>query len=409
MKTKAWILTIASAALLACGGPAGTGFDTSGPGGNSSSGGSSSGGSGGSNGGSGGSGGSTSGGSGSGGSSGSGTSSGASGSGSSGGSGSSSGAHSDGGTPGINYGYTVPTADVGQTITLTALPFQVAAGAEVYKCQVFANPFGGVTTDIVKLHGKMSAGSHHFFLFNIGSGEAAVEPAVGTLGDCAGKGLEFHPFPFLGQSQDWTVTFPGDATGAPMAYSFIGQNYFMINVHYLNSGTQPIMANVSIDITTAKPGVVKTHVGTLFLNNTTLSVPGSVAMTSPVDPSMTWAGDPSLPATYNIFTSWQHMHHTALKFTATTNGQAFYTDTNWDSPNLFIHAPGMAEPSTATGTLSPIPMTNSQSITWDCQYYNPSATGLTFGDSAISNVMCIYLGQYYPASATAPDIVYVLN
>ncbi len=54
----------------------------------------------------------------------------------------------------------------------------------------------------------MSAGSHHFFLFNMTSAEAAVEPPVGTLGDCAGKGLEFHPFPFLSQQPDWTVSYP---------------------------------------------------------------------------------------------------------------------------------------------------------------------------------------------------------
>jgi hypothetical protein len=37
---------------------------------------------------------------------------------------------------------------------------------------------------------------------------------------------------------------------------------------------------------------------------------------------------------------------------------------------------------------------------------------MTFGDSAQTNVMCIYIGQYYPADTTSPsypDIVSVLN
>ena len=51
-------------------------------------------------------------------------------------------------------------------------------------------------------------------------------------------------------------------------------------------------------------------------------------------------------------------------------------------------------------------MTSSQSITWSCSYYNDTGATLTFGDSAISNVMCIYLGQYYPASPTQPDVIY---
>jgi hypothetical protein len=69
----------------------------------------------------------------------------------------------------------------------------------------------------------------------------------------------------------------------------------------------------------------------------------------------------------------------------------------------------MPEPSTATGPTTPIQMNNNPSITWDCQYYNDTGAALGFGDSALNNVMCIYLGQYYPANPNAPDDVAVLN
>src|SRR5260370_25319524 len=59
-----------------------------------------------------------------------------------------------------------PDADVQDSITLTADPFTVAPGAEVYKCQTFANPFGK-DVDIIYMDGTMSAGSHHFFVFNM--------------------------------------------------------------------------------------------------------------------------------------------------------------------------------------------------------------------------------------------------
>ena len=392
-------LAIACLLVLACSSPAKTGFDQTG--GNSSSGGS--GGGTGSSGGSASSGGQTS-------SSGGISSGSSSGSGSSGGT-SSSGASSggvtfpDAGGGGVNWGYTVPDSDLDAPVTLTAKPFQVAAGAEVYMCEVFANPFKGVNTDIVKMHGEMSTGSHHFFLFNINSLNALVEPAVGSVGPCAGAGLEFHPFPYLSQQPVWDVSYPAAADGSPMGYPIVGTNELMINAHYLNAGAEAITASVQITLYPAKAGVVKTHVGTLFLDQTGVSVPTSATMAKPVDSSATWSGDSSLPASYNIFTSWQHMHRTALKFTASTNGSAFYTDTNWDSPALFYHASGMQEPPTATGTPSAIPMTNTQSITWDCSYYNNTSSTLTFGDSAVSNVMCIYLGQYYPADATNPDII----
>jgi hypothetical protein len=298
-------------------------------------------------------------------------------------------------------------SEIGQTLTLTATPFQVAANAEVYKCQVFANPFGGAA-DLLRLHGVMSAGSHHFFLFNLSALEAAVEPAVGTLGDCTGKGIEFHPFPFLSQQPDWTVQFPRAPDGSPMGYPVIAGNYLMINVHYLNAGTSPITANVSITIDVAKPNIVKTHVGTLFLDQSSMSVPVT-PMTSPVSASKTWSGNPgavSADGSYEIFTSWSHMHQWGLDFTASTNGQVFYDEKNWNSPGLFWHSPGITNPATATGAPSPVQMTSSASITWSCSYYNDTGATLTFGDSAVSNVMCIYLGQYYPASPTKPDVIY---
>ena len=304
----------------------------------------------------------------------------------------------------------IPTSDTGPVVTLTATPFQVAAGAEVFKCQVFANPFGGVATDLLTMHGTMTKGSHHFFLFNMSALEAAVEPPVGTLGDCAGKGIEFHPFPFLSQQPDWTTNFPIDANGVPMGYPLLGANYLMINVHYLNTGATTITANVSIDITPAKAGVVKTHVGTVFLNQTTMSVPANATVQAPYESTFTWGGDPgNVPASYSIFTSWSHMHQWAMKFTASTGGNVFYTETNWDSPNLFYHAPHMQEPTTATGSLAAVQMNGNPSITWTCEYYNDTGATLTFGDSAKSNVMCIYLGQYYPANPNAPDDIAVLN
>ena len=358
------------------------------------------------------------------GSGGGGSSGGAVASGSSGGtaSGSSSGAHSttssgssggasssgagDGGAPGIDWGTTLTADEVGQAVTLTAIPFTVAAGDEVYMCQVFDNPFGGVTTDFVSMHGTMSAGSHHFFLFSVTTTNTIVEPAVGTIGPCAGAGLEFHPFPFLSQQPDWTVNYPTDSEGKPMGYSLVGSNQVMINAHYLNASSESITANVSITITPAKAGVVQTHVGSLFLNNSSLSVPATATMSNPYQASETWSGGSGVPATYSIFTSWSHMHQWGLKLSASTGSTTFYSETNWNSPGLFLHAPGMQEPSTATGPLSPVQMTSTSPITWDCSYYNNTGATLTFGDSAQTNVMCIYIGQYYPASATAPDVIY---
>ena len=281
-------------------------------------------------------------------------------------------------------------ADVGQTVTLTADPFTVAPGAEVYKCQVFANPFG-TDVDLTYFDGTMSEGSHHFFLFNMAPSTGRTQPT--SLQDCPAGGIEFHPFPYLSQQSHWIVNYPEPNMG----YRLPAQNALMINVHLLNATAAPIQAAVKITMTAAKPGVVTTHVGTIFLNNTFFSVPPT-SPASPMPYAKTWtppAG--SLPQNYTIFTSWSHMHRTAVDFQASASGAVFYEEKNWDSPQLHLHNPTLQ-------------MTGSTPITWSCTYFNDTGASMSFGESATKNVMCIYMGQYYPVVDPAnPDLVEVLN
>ena len=62
--------------------------------------------------------------------------------------------------------------------------------------------------------------------------------------------------------------------------------------------------------------------------------------------------------------------------------------------------------------LLPLKMKAGQANTWQCLYTNPTSMDMPFGDYAQTNVMCIYIGQYYPADTTSPsypDIVSILN
>src|SRR5207248_818565 len=121
-------------------------------------------------------------------------------------------------------------------------------------------------------------------------------------------------------------------------------------------------------------------------------------ISSPVAETKTWTpASGQLPATYNIFTSWSHMHRTSIDFQASANGSMFYEEKNWDSPPLFVHSPEMQMSGTAP-------------ITWTCSYYNDTGSTLTFGDSAKTNVMCIYMAQYYPVvDPKNPDLIQVLQ
>jgi hypothetical protein len=185
---------------------------------------------------------------------------------------------------------------------------------------------------------------------------------------------------------------------------------------------------VTITIWAAKPGVVTNHVGSIFLNNTFFSVPPNT--------SEQWFASSQVPITaesYTIFTHWSHMHQmgdefqaaTDMNFTRPANGtpgslfydQATANGENVVEPPLITAAPPGTDQATAAAmhmsTSLPMKMPAGQSISWRCKYTNTSPTQtLIFGDSATQNVMCIYIGQYYPADTTSPsypDIVSVLN
>jgi len=312
------------------------------------------------------------------------------------GGGSAGGADDDSG-PGVVLGdASVPDSELGTPITLTMDSFSVPANSEVYMCQQFGNPFGK-DVDLVKMVGTMSTGSHHFFLFNMSPSTgrnttAALEP-------CPDKGLEFHPFPYLSQQPQYTVQY-----GAGMGYPLIGQNGLMMNAHYLNVSSMAVTPKVTITIYPAKPDTVTTHVGTIFLNNSGIYVPAGTPQSSPVAVANSYT--PITDESYTIFTNWSHMHQYATDFQASTSGSVFYDETQWSEPPLITAGTGLHQSS-----MLPLAMPSGSSIKWTCMYYNPTSQTMTFGDSATTNDMCIYLGQYYPADGTAssnpnyPDVI----
>ena len=303
----------------------------------------------------------------------------------------------DAGGAGVVLGdASAPESDLGTPIVLTMDSFTVQPNSEVYMCQQFGNPFGK-DVDLVKMVGSMSMGSHHFFLFNMtpSTGRNTTAP----LAPCPDKGLEFHPFPYLSQQPEYTVQY-----GAGMGYPLVGQNGVMMNVHYLNASATPVTPRVTITIYPAKDGTVTTHVGTVFLNNQTIYVPSGTTMESPL--AVSNSDTPISDESYTIFTHWSHMHQYAMDFKASAGGKVFYEEKQWSEPPLVTAGTGMNQ-----SPLLPLAMKAGTSIEWTCLYYNPTPQLMTFGDSAATNDMCIYLGQYYPAEGTPttnpnyPDVI----
>ena len=133
------------------------------------------------------------------------------------------------------------------------------------------------------------------------------------------------------------------------------------------------------------PGTVTQYAGVVFMNNVGISIP-------PTNQPVTATATCTLPQDMNVMASASHMHQRSTDFVATSGSQMLYSTTSWSSPVPEQYTP-------------PIHLANGSQVTWSCTYVNDTGSTLTFGESALTNVMCIYTMQFYPITdPTNPTI-----
>jgi hypothetical protein len=253
------------------------------------------------------------------------------------------------------------------TVTLTMATFTVAAGAEIYKCQDFANPFGG-DAEIAQVESHMATGSHHMLLFY------KAIPANAAIEDCSG--LEFAPSPYGSQLPDDHIDYPaGVAALIPAAQGLRMQS------HYLNTTQSDITAEVQLVFHIAPKGTITQHAGVLFFNNVNFAVPPNAT-------GYTSGMKCRLPDNVNLIQASRHMHRHAHSFIANnvasdgTSTMVYQTDATFD-PKPSFFAP-------------PLALAANTTIDFTCSWDNDTGATLIFGESAATNEMCIFTAQYYP-------------
>jgi hypothetical protein len=261
--------------------------------------------------------------------------------------------------------------DYSQTKTITMDSFPVPANSEVFYCQNFANPWGK-QVDIKTYDLTMDTGSHHLFAFY------QSNATNGAVAQCPAGGLTYGAFTFLSQSPKAVETFP-DTVGATLPAT----TGFNLMVHYLNSGSSPLTAHVSLTMYVAKTGAVTNHAGVIFENNATMTVPATGKPVVSTDSN-------TLGQEVYILESSSHMHKFGQSFTATATppggaAQTLYTTTQWDEPKPTVYS-------------TPIHLPAGTTLTWSCTDINTTSQTLTFGEYAQTNVMCISVSIFYPVT-----------
>jgi hypothetical protein len=210
----------------------------------------------------------------------------------------------------------------------------------------------------------MSQGSHHLLLF--------YKPGVtqnGPLEMCSG--LEFAPTPYGSQQPDDSLPYPpGVAAQIP------GGTGMRIQAHYLNTTMSTVTAHVEVIFHLADASTVQYPAGVLFVIDTNIDVaPNSSAVV---------ADDCTIPQDMNIVRASSHMHRHGTSFVATVGGQTLYQTTTWSDPKPDVFTPPMA-------------LKQGDPLHFACSFTNNGTQPLTFGESALTDEMCILTAAFYPA------------
>jgi hypothetical protein len=276
----------------------------------------------------------------------------------------------EGGTGGsVGLGANGGGSGVPSEVTLTMDPFTVPAGREVFMCQTFANPFGGVDVHIREFESHMTPGSHHLIL-NYADGVSGESPGASSAAPCSG--LAAPTGPFTTQDPDDSYTYP-PGIGALLE----GTRGFGLNSHYFNARTEPITASVSVTVRRAEPGRVQRQALGLSLVYLEIDVPPHESAT--VTSGMTLSEDQTMEVLWMV----PHMHSRGTHFRVAT-GKAgenvIYETDDWEVPPVEFQPP--------------LVLRANDSLSYSCTWFNDTEQSLTFGESAANNEMCLLALHY---------------
>jgi hypothetical protein len=258
------------------------------------------------------------------------------------------------------------------SITIPAVP----PGTEGTKCvRVLLGNEGQI--NVGKIHNTLSKSSHHFVVSTVEDTTLTEAP----LFDCPPFRAPLTGAPLvITQKHDDLTTMPDG-----VAYSIADNQLMHLELHYINTGgtTDDITAeSLFYPMETSEP-----------LQEASFLLVGNLDISIPPKSSHSKAAYQPLPAAYDGVTFYALTGHTHRFGTNVTVGVApsstgevtplYHPDPFiWDEPVVTHLSPGVKVP-TGGG------------FNYQCDWYNPTDTVVTFGESALTE-MCFFWAYYYP-------------
>jgi hypothetical protein len=280
------------------------------------------------------------------------------------------------------------TGDAGPS-ALTTVTFNmeetVPADAEIFDCQYVQLPSANAW--LVAGQHDYTPGSHHLLLYT--TDLTSIPAGGGQVQDCY-EGTNNNIMSnargvlYAAQTPTGGVRYP-QGVGLPASAGEV----LIFQVHYLNASATSLDAKVDVNLTfDTNAADIQQQAGVLFFYDPFIDVPAGATAKA----SMRC----SIPSDITLLYASSHYHSRGVGYgawndrdPATLATTPFYTSDSWSSPD------------NATLAMS---IKGGSLVRFECDYDNTAGTSAYFaGQSAQTNEMCMFIGQYYPDLGPATD------
>jgi hypothetical protein len=271
------------------------------------------------------------------------------------------------------------------TFTLDTL---VPAGKELLECEYVAMPSDRGTIAVPSAESHFTPGSHHLLAYRTDLTTLPTDQ-VGVW-DCTNGGWAQHDRGSYYEAQQ-----PDSHRELPpgVAHEFKPGEVLLLQSHYVNTTDADVDAHVVLTLHTVDISTITQEAGSIIFSNANISIaPHSklrVTMTCPI------------PSDFHPAELWSHMHKDAVNFVANTSdttqaavlGDSLYQESDWSEPQprMYPYDP-------------PVTLHAGSTVTFSCDFDNETDNTITYGDSALTNEMCILHGMYWPRMASSAEM-----
>jgi hypothetical protein len=275
-------------------------------------------------------------------------------------------------------GHTLPEyrGEAPAPIELTFGPYEVAPGEELDFCEYFEID-SDQTSYVTRLAQENLGKAHHAFLY---STSLDKPPGRGECPNVVEK-LTLSKALYAATALQGPSEMP---TGVAMELE--PRQKMFLNIHLLNTGSEPVTDTVTLKLDRGDPLVEWTPVGFLELTTTQIDIPAQGTATA----GNTCKFDRDI----SVLELTSHSHSRTESVTANLwdgvdeakVGEEIYRNTSWVEPAVLRF-------------IDDVVVKKGTGIAFECSYVNPDPFEVKFGDKA-EDEMCYVLGYYYPGPDT---------